>query len=112
MTSAASSPGRSATTPSTSTAGMPSSCSRRSSRCSRRASRSSISLIAKTSPRLDHEPDHVPGQAALPDLDQPVVGPLGQRLVPRQREQARRGLGRRREDETHRLGFPRSVRQP
>jgi hypothetical protein len=50
---------------------------------------------------LDDEADHVPGQAALPDLDQPVVGPLRQRLVPGQRQQARRRLGRWREDETH-----------
>ena len=50
---------------------------------------------------LDHEPDHVPGDPALPDLHQPVVGPLGQRLVPRQAQQPGGGLGRRREDEVH-----------
>ena len=48
------------------------------------------------------ETDHVPGDAPLPDLDQPLVPPLRERFGPRQREQAGRVVGGRSEDEPHR----------
>ena len=53
-------------------------------------------------PALGDEPDDVPGDAALADLDQPVVVPVLDRLAPGQGQQAGRALGRWREDETHR----------
>ncbi len=52
------------------------------------------------------EPDDVPGDAALADGDQPLVGPLLERLGPRQGQQAGRMVGGRAEHEPHdRLAF-------
>ena len=50
---------------------------------------------------VGHEADDVPGDAALPDLDQARITPLRERLRPRQAQQAGRVLGGRAEDETH-----------
>ena len=47
------------------------------------------------------ETDDVPGDTALPDLGQPRVMPLLERLRPGQAQQAGRVLRRRAEDETH-----------
>ena len=48
------------------------------------------------------EADHVPGDAPLPDLDQPLVPPVRERLGPWQREQAGRVVSGGSEDEPHR----------
>jgi hypothetical protein len=47
------------------------------------------------------EADDVPGDAALPDLDQPRILPLLERLGPGQAQQAGRLFRRRAEDEAH-----------
>ena len=64
------------------------------------------------------EADHVPRDAPLPDLDQPLVLPVRQRLGPRQGQQAGRVVGRGSEDEPHsnkvsriQVREPRPVRQ-
>src|SRR5690349_23881314 len=51
------------------------------------------------------EADHVPRNAPLPDLDQPLVPPVRQRLGPRQGEQPGRVVGGGREDELHKTIF-------
>jgi len=51
------------------------------------------------------EADHVPRDAPLPDLDQPLVLPVRQRLRPRQGEQPGRVIGGGREEEPHKTIF-------
>src|SRR5581483_11493307 len=53
-------------------------------------------------PVVVDEADHVPGDAALADLHQPLVGPVRERLRPRQGQQAGRVVGGWGEDEAHR----------
>ena len=83
-------PGRSTTTPSTSTAGMPSSRS-----CAQQAVLAPGQPLVQFLERVDlaalgDEPHDVPGDAALADLDQPLVLPVLDRLPPGQGEQAGR----------------------
>src|SRR5262249_57120399 len=60
------------------------------------------------------EADHVPRDAPLPDLDQPLVPPVRQRLRPRQGEQPGRVIGGGRGDEPHKTIFSpnRELRAP
>jgi hypothetical protein len=60
---------------------------------------------------VGHEPHDVPGDAALADLDQPLVVPVGQRLGPGQGKQARclvSGRAENKPQQTLRLPWPRS----
>jgi len=59
-----------------------------------------------------HEPNHVPRDAPLADLDQPVVPPLRQRHGPRQGQQPGRAVGRGSEDEPHVDSSPASPAGP